>query len=109
MNSLLVEAKTKVNVWLEENSIGPHKSGNLLLKFLIRYSHLCKNTTTYQIRIQWSTLDDFMATCVYEMYIFNGRVKVILDSLKTMGGTTNDILKIHLRDTPLAEINYSSS
>ena len=51
LNSLSVEAKTKVNVCSEEYSIGPQKPGNLPLKVVIRESHLDTNATTSQIRI----------------------------------------------------------
>ena len=91
MNSLLLEAKTKMNIWLKEYSIGSYKSGSLLLKVVIRESHLDTNATTSQIRIQLSTLDDFMAACAHEIPKFNGNGKVLLDLLKARGETTNDL------------------
>ena len=50
------------------------------------------NMTTSQIRIQLSTLDDFMAICGHTISKFNETVKVLLESLKARGETTYDIL-----------------
>ena len=92
MNSLLLEAKIKVNIWSEEYSIVTYKSGNLLLKVVTRYFHLDTNVKTSQISIQLSTLDDFMATCGHVIPRFNGNVKVLLDSLKERLEMKNDLL-----------------
>ena len=50
------------------------------------------NVKTPQIRIQLSTLDDFMVTCGHDTSKFNRNVKVILDSLKARGETENNLL-----------------
>ena len=91
MNSLLLEAKTKVNIWSNQYSLGSYKSGSLLLKVVIREYHLDTNVTTSQIRIQLSTLDDFMAARVHDISKFNGDGKVLLDLLKARGETKNDL------------------
>ena len=51
MNSLLLEEKTKLNLCSEEYSVGPHKPGKILIKVVIRESHLDTNATTSQISI----------------------------------------------------------
>ena len=85
MDSLLVETKPKVNLWSEEYNIRTQKPGKLLIKVAISESHLDKNATTSQIRIQLSTLDDIMATCGHYLFKSNRTVKVILDLLKVRG------------------------
>ena len=92
MNSLLLEAKIKVNIWSEEYSIVTYKSGNLLLKVVTRYFHLDTNVKTSQIRIQFIPLDDFMLTCGHDISKFNGNINVLLESLKARGKTTNYLL-----------------
>ena len=49
------------------------------------------NATTYLISIQLSTLDYFMATCEHVIYLFNRNIKVLLDSFKARGETTNQL------------------
>ena len=107
MNSLLVEAKTKVNICSKEYSIGSYKSGNILLKVVTRESHLDTNATTSQIMIQLRTLDDLMATCVHDISKFNGNGKVLLDLLKARGDTKIYQQNNFLRDTSRAAIKYS--
>ena len=77
---------------MEDYSIRPHKSVNLLIKVVIRESHLNTNAMTSQIRVQLSTLDYFMATCGHETSKFNINFKVLLDSLKVRGENKNDTL-----------------
>ena len=76
---------------LEDYSIRPHKSVNLLIKVVIRESHLNTNAMTSQIRVQLSTLDYFMATCEHVIYLFNRNIKVLLDSFKARGETKNQL------------------
>ena len=57
----------------------------VLLKVVIRESHLDTNETASQIRIQLITLDDFMATCGHDISKINRIGRILLDSLKDMG------------------------
>ena len=79
---------------------------------IIRESHLDTNTKTSQIRIQLSTLDDFMAACVHDISKFNGNGKVLLDLLKARGETTNDlpnnILKGYIACRNKVSVNYNA-
>ena len=84
--------KTKVNIWSEEYSIGPQKSVNLLIKVVIKGSHLDTNGKTSQIRIQFIPLDDFMLTCGHDISKFNGNDKVLLNLFKARVETKNDLL-----------------
>ena len=65
LNSLSKEAKVKVQIWeneyIVENDDGTHvPSGNLLLKVIIRESHLDTNATTQSIRTKLSNLDSYI-------------------------------------------------
>ena len=51
-----------MNVWKKQFMIGKYASGNLLLKVLVRESHLDTNATTSCIRTQLSSLDKDMMT-----------------------------------------------
>ena len=42
--------------------------------------------------MELSTLDEFMASCGHDITNFNGNIKILLDSLKDMGETTNYLL-----------------
>lgn len=71
LNSISKEAKKKVQVWESEyimmndqGTIIP--SGNLLLKVIIRESHLDTNATTQSIRTKLSNLDIYINTINYE-------------------------------------------
>ena len=61
MNSLSKEGKTKIHVWRDQYTMpGGYKSGNLLLKIVIRESHLDTNATTSVLRLKLSALDTYM-------------------------------------------------
>lgn len=97
LNSLSKEAKIKVQVWESqyiimnnEGSIVP--SGNLLLKVIIRESHLDTNATTQSIRTKLSNLDLYIQTINCDVTKFNGYVKGLVLSLSARGQKTEDLL-----------------
>ena len=93
MNSLSKEAKTKVHIWRTQYTIqGGHKSGNLLLKVVIRESHLDTNATTSVIRLKLSSLDNYMPQVGSDIVKFNTYVKLLIDSLHARGETSHDTL-----------------
>jgi hypothetical protein len=60
MASLTEEAKNSINLFKEEFHIGREPSGLLLLRVIIRESHLDSNAATSVIRLQLSQLDQYM-------------------------------------------------
>ena len=97
LNSMSKEAKIKVQVWESEyivmNDEGTFvPSGNLLLKVIIRESHLDTNATTQAIRTKLSNLDLYIQTINCDITKFNGYVKQLIMSLSARGHRTEDLL-----------------
>ena len=61
MASLTEEARSVIEPWSDEYHVGDTPSGNLLLRVIIRESHLDSNATTSVIRRELTELDDYMA------------------------------------------------
>lgn len=97
LNSLTKEAKMKVQIWEDEYIIQNNQgtrvpSGNLLLKVIIRESHLDTNATTQSIRTKLSNLDRYIVTIGNDITKFNGYVKSLVQSLAARGERTEDLL-----------------
>ena len=97
LNSLTKEAKMKIQIWENEYIIVNQQgtripSGNLLLKVIIRESHLDTNATTQSIRTKLSNLDRYIATIGNDITKFNGYVKGLVQSLAARGERTEDLL-----------------
>jgi hypothetical protein len=92
MNSISKEAKNKILIWRNQYSINGYSSGNLLLKIIIRESHLDTNATTSSIRTKLSRLDTYIVTIASDITKFNGYVRFLIDSLAARGETSNDLL-----------------
>ena len=92
MNSLSAEGKDKVGVWEAQYTAANLPSGNLLLKVIIRESHLDTNATTTFIRTQLSGLDTYILEIGNDITMFNGHVKTLVEALLARGETTNDLL-----------------
>ena len=93
MNSLSKEGKTKIHVWREQYTMpGGYKSGNLLLKIVIRKSHLDTNATTSVLRLKLSALDTYMPKVNSDIVKFNTFVRLLLDSLAARGEESSDTL-----------------
>lgn len=97
LKSLSKEARVQVQLWESEyitmnddGTIVP--SGNLLLKVVIRESHLDTNATTASIRNKLSNLDTYINTIGNDVLKFNSYVKGLLLSLKARGEKTEDLL-----------------
>jgi hypothetical protein len=72
---------------------GPiNSSGNLLLKSIIRESHLDTNATTASIRNKLYSLDEYILTIGCDITKFNGYVRLLIASLAARGETTQDLL-----------------
>jgi hypothetical protein len=62
MWSMSKEGKKKILIWNDEYHIDGNKSGTLLLKVIIRESHIDTNATTSNIRTKLSSLDTYIHT-----------------------------------------------
>lgn len=68
------------------------KSGVMLLKVIIRESHIDTNTMTSQIRTNLSELDQYMTSINSNISVFNENVRIQVQSLAARGQTTSDLL-----------------
>ena len=97
MNSLSKEGKMKVEAWEREYHVTNDNgtmvpSGNLLLKVIIRESHLDTNATTQSIRMKLSNLDEYIVKIDSDITKFNGYVKLLVNNLAARGKRTEDLL-----------------
>ena len=97
MNSLSKEARMKIEAWeneyiIETNEGTKSPSGNLLLKVIIRESHLDTNATTQSIRLKLTNLDDHMLKISSDITQFNGYVKLLVRSLQARGQRAEALL-----------------
>ncbi len=92
MNSISKEGKKKILIWKNDYTIDEYKSGNLLLKVIIRESHMDTNATTSNIRTKLSSLDTYIHTIGQDITKINGYVKLLIDSLQARGETNQDLL-----------------
>ena len=60
-------------------------SGNLLLKVIIRESHLNTNMTTQSIRRKLGNLDEYIVKIDSDITKFNSYVKLLVNSLTARG------------------------
>jgi hypothetical protein len=92
MASISKEAKNKILIWRDQYTVNGFSSGNLLLKIIIRESHLDTNATTSSICTKVSNLDSYIVTIASDITKFNAYVKLLIDSLKARGETSNNLL-----------------
>ena len=97
MNSLSKESRMKIEAWeneyiIQTNAGTTSPSGNLLLKVIIRESHLDTNATTQSIRMKLSNLDDHMLKISSDITQFNGYVKLLVRSLLARGQRAEALL-----------------
>ena len=92
MNSISKEGKRKILVWEDQYQIGAYGSGNLLLKIIVRESHLDTNATSASIRKKLTNLDRYLPTIGQDITKFNTYVKLLIDGLRSRGEATSDLL-----------------
>ena len=92
MNSLTQAGKDKVCLWSDQFILNGRESGILLLKIIIRESHLDTNATTNSIRTQLSNLNEYITTIGCDIIKFNEHAKRLLEQLNARGGETHDLL-----------------
>ena len=81
MNSISKEGKKKILVWEDQYQVGTYGSGNLLLKIVVRESHLDTNATSASIRKKLTNLDRYLPTIGQDITKFNTYVKLLTDGL----------------------------
>ena len=81
IGSLSKLGRTKVMVCEDQYKIKGRLSGDLLLKIIIRESHLDNNATTASIRNQFISLDHFITTVGCDITKFNTHVQLLLGGL----------------------------
>ena len=92
MNSLTQAGKDKVRLWSDQVILNGRESGILLLKVIIRESHLDTNATMNSIRTQLSNLDEYITTIRCNIIKFNKHVKCLIEQLNAHGSETQDLL-----------------
>ena len=92
MASLSKEGKRKILVWEDQYNLNGLGSGNLLLKIIVRESHLDTNATSSSIRTKLTDLDKYLPTIGHDIVKFNTYVKLLIDGLRSRGETTQDLL-----------------
>jgi hypothetical protein len=110
-NSISKEGKKKILIWKNdyELKIGGklYQSGILLLKVVIRESHLGTNATISMVHHKLSNLDMYMSTIRNDVTKFNGYVKMLVDGLSARGEIRTTCSLTCLRDTALVRISHS--
>lgn len=92
MNSISKEGKRKILVWEDQYQMDQYGSGNLLLKIIVRESHLDTNATSASIRKKLTNLDKYLPTIGQDITKFNTYIKLLVDGLRSRGEITNDLL-----------------
>ena len=92
MASMSKEGKKKILIWESQYTINGLGSGNLLLKIIVRESHLDTNTTLASIRTKLTDLDRYLPTIGHDITKFNTYVKLLIDGLRSRGETSHDLL-----------------
>jgi hypothetical protein len=96
MNSLSREGKIKINLWKSQYTVVidevEYLLGTMLLKVIIRKSHLDINATIAATRTKLSSLDTYVLTISCDIEKFDQYLMLLIDSLATRGETTQDLL-----------------
>ena len=92
MNSLTKEATDVITIWKDDYMINDIPSGNLLLRVIIRESHIDTNASASAVRKKLSNLDVYMATIDSDISKFNQYVKQQIAILASRGEQTLDLL-----------------
>ena len=92
INSLTQAGKDTDRLCSDQFILNRRVSGILLLKIIIRESHLDTNATTNSIRTQLSNLDEYIKTIGCDIVKSNEHLKCLLEQLNARGGETHDLL-----------------
>ena len=97
MNSITSDAKTNITIWESEYMVNNIPSGPLLLKIIIRESHIDTNATSSAIRLRLSNLDTYIGTINDNIPKFNLYVREQMIELAVRGQTSDDLLTNSLK------------
>ena len=92
ISSLSKVGRTKVMVWEDQYKIKGRTSWNLLLKIIIRESHLNSNAMTTSIRNHLISLYHSITTIGCKIKKFNSHIQLLLEGLTLRRETTHDLL-----------------
>ena len=94
MKSITKTGRDKITIWKSNYMLGnpPLPSGVLLLKIIIRESHIDTHATTSHIRTSLSNLDTYMPTIGSDIEKFNIYVKGLVEQLSARGEVTHELL-----------------
>ena len=93
MNSISKEGKRNILIWKKQYQIGTYGSGNLLLKIIVRESHLDTNATSASIRKKFTNLDRYLPTIGHDITKLNTYVKLLIgNGPRSRGEMTNNLL-----------------
>jgi hypothetical protein len=92
MNSLTQAAKNQIQMYSEEFYVREKPSGALLLRVIIRESHLDSYASTTVIQQELSRLDDYMTSVGSDIFKFNQHVQSLVAALAARDATTHDLL-----------------
>lgn len=84
--------KSKIWIWKDDFHVDSNPSGILLLKVIIRESHIDTNATVRHLREKISSLDVFIGTIGHDIEKFNAHVIHIVNGLRARGHTSSDVL-----------------
>jgi S-adenosylmethionine/arginine decarboxylase-like enzyme len=94
VRSITKEGRDKVTIWKQDYMVGTPAlpSGVLLLKVIIRESHIDTHATTSHIRPSLASLDEYLPTIGSDIVKFNIYVKELVKQLKARGEVTHELL-----------------
>jgi hypothetical protein len=92
MNSLSTQGIQRIQVWQDQYHLNQEDSGGCLLKVIIRESYLDSNATVSTLRLNLSSLDEYIKENGSDLVAFNAYVQSQVDGLAARGQTTMDLV-----------------
>jgi hypothetical protein len=96
MQSVSDRGMERISIWREQYILTingtEYKAGLCLLKVIIRESYLDSNATVSSLRLQLSTLDQYIEENGSDIVEFNAHVRRLMDGLSARQATTQDLL-----------------
>jgi hypothetical protein len=90
--SLTQTAIAKISTWKKDYTVAGKTSGTLMLKVILRETHIDTRGTILHIRGQLSKLDTYIPTINHDISKFNEHVMDLLRNLEARGAHTEDLL-----------------
>jgi hypothetical protein len=92
MKTLSPTGLQRIQVWREQFMINGQEAGLCLLKVIVRESYLDSNATVSTIRLNLTSLDDYIRKNGSDLVAFNAYVQSQVDGLSARGQTTQDLI-----------------